>query len=141
MAGDADVETIKIRKICPVPHTLGCVFLNHKEVTWQTYFKVIYPVIDTEVKVATYTPLTALFRALSAGAPGVASVNITRPIPPSLAPPLQEGTTSNMSLRSAPTDLPHSKLTFTSGSTSSSLHRMHGSKYSKWRRKIRHPSR
>ena len=55
VAGDTDVKTVKVRKICPAPpHTLG----GHKEVTWQTYFKVMYPVITTEGREATYTLLT-----------------------------------------------------------------------------------
>ena len=58
------------------------VFLHHEEVTWQTYFKVMYPVIITEGKVETYAPLTTLFRALSVGAPAAASVNTTQPAPP-----------------------------------------------------------
>jgi len=64
-AGDAGIDTIKIRKICPIPHTLGGVFLNYGEVTWQTYFKVIYPVIVTEGNEAAYTRLTTVFHALS----------------------------------------------------------------------------
>ena len=81
-AGDACVDTVKVQKICPVSHTLGGMFLNHEEVTWQTYFKVIYPVIITEGSEVAYAPLTTLFRALSVGPPEAASVNTTRPAPP-----------------------------------------------------------
>ena len=35
VAGDAGVNTVKVRKICPVPRTLEGMFLNHEEVTWQ----------------------------------------------------------------------------------------------------------
>ena len=73
--GDTDGNTVKVGQIFPVPHKLGGVFLYHKEVNWQTYFKVVYPDIVTEGKVVTYAPLTTLFSALSVGAPAVASVN------------------------------------------------------------------
>ena len=90
-AGDVDVNTFKVQKICPVPHKLGVMFLNHKEVTWQTYFKVIYPVIVTEGKEVTYAPLTTLFRALTVRAPEAASVNTTRQAPPSRSATLARG--------------------------------------------------
>ena len=79
--GDADADTVKVQKICPVPHKLEGMFLHHEEVTWQTYCKATYPVIITEQKEVTYTPLTTLFRTLTGRAPGAASVNTTRPAP------------------------------------------------------------
>ena len=82
VAGNADVKTVKVQKICPVPHTLGGLFLHHKEVMWQMYFKIIYPVITTEGKEAVYAMLTTLFHALSVGDPAASSVSTARPAPP-----------------------------------------------------------
>ena len=48
--GDTDVEVVKVQPICIVPHTLGSVFLHHEAVTWQVYFKIMYPAITTEGK-------------------------------------------------------------------------------------------
>ena len=36
VASDAGVETVKVQKICPVPHSLGGVFLHQEEVTCHT---------------------------------------------------------------------------------------------------------
>ena len=66
-------------------------FLHHNEVTWQTYFKVMYPVITTEERETIYAPLTTLFRALSVGAPATSSVNATRPVPPPRSGTLARG--------------------------------------------------
>jgi hypothetical protein len=71
VAGDANVKTVKVRKICSVPHTLGGLFLHHKEVTWQMYFKIIYPIITTEGNEAVYVLLMTLFRALYIGDPAL----------------------------------------------------------------------
>ena len=82
VAGDANVEAVKVRKIYPVPHTLRDYFLHHKEVTYQLYFNIIYPVIPTERKDAVYASLTTLFSVLSVGNPAKCSTNTTYPAPP-----------------------------------------------------------
>lgn len=33
IAGNTNTEAAKVRKICPAPHTLGSLFLNHETVT------------------------------------------------------------------------------------------------------------
>ena len=81
-AGDAGTEAPKIRKICPVPHPLVGLFLHHEEMTWQTYFVTVHPVIVTEGMDAVCAPLTGMFRALSVGNPTASAINTGGPAPP-----------------------------------------------------------
>ena len=82
VTNNAHVETVKVQQIYPAPHTLGGVFLHHKEVTWQTYFQIIYPVIATEGRKVVYAPLTMMFGALSDKNPVASSVSTARPASP-----------------------------------------------------------
>ena len=83
-AGDDNTNTLKARRICPVPHSLVGLFLAMEAVTWQDYFARIYPLIVTEGKEVVYAPLTNAFRALSVGDPDArsAAINVSRPAPP-----------------------------------------------------------
>ena len=67
--GDDNTNTLKVRRICPVPHSLVGLFLAMEAVTWQDFFRSIYPLIVTEGKEVVYAPLTNAFRALSVFVP------------------------------------------------------------------------
>ena len=67
--GDAGTETIRVRKIIPIPHIYTNIFLTH-EVTPRFYFETIYPQMVLDGKEGDCIPLHRFFQ-----------VAITRPTP------------------------------------------------------------
>ena len=67
----------------PCPHSLGGMFLVNKTTTWQTFFKIIYPVIATNKKVDEYALMINYFQVLAAGNYEESLLNATRPVAPS----------------------------------------------------------
>ena len=77
----ADTVVLKVRKICPVPHGLGAIFLHYdRGLTWQTFFTTVYPVIQTEGHETSYAPLIQMFQQASVGNPS--SIMTSRPVAP-----------------------------------------------------------
>ena len=69
--GDAaDTTVLKVLKICPVPHSLGTIFLHYdRGLTWQEFFMNLYPVILTEGHETAYVPLIQIFQQAAVGDP------------------------------------------------------------------------
>ena len=48
-AGNAGTVAVRTRKVAPIPHFMGGLFLLHPDgVTWNVYFEEIYPAIEQE---------------------------------------------------------------------------------------------
>ena len=89
-SGDADTVDVRSRKVAPVPHSVAGLMLLHPEgVTWQVYFRQVYPAIEAEGAdaVADAAPLTILMQQLTVANPSAACV-ADRPRPPARSVPL-----------------------------------------------------
>lgn len=83
---DAHTEAVKTRRVVPVPHFIGGLFLAHPDgISARQFWEQVYPVIEGAGKVADCKALLQFFQLMmtSSGAPGQPSVlDTTRPSPP-----------------------------------------------------------
>ena len=85
-AADAHTEAVKTRRIVPVPHFIGGLFLVHPDgISARQFWEDIYPVIEGAGKVAECKALLQFFQLMitSSGGAGQPSIlEAARPVPP-----------------------------------------------------------